>query len=224
MPDWNSILYKDVTELWSRDAPNWTFTPVGERGEPIEPDQFYLTVSLRSFYLDKVRRGWNTYYGVAHSRVSALHRMHRAEFIKVVTPGSSLELQDADRTVFKTINQSLAGPFPYRGGRLEISLALAAVKQSDFAGRFVSLLEEVSEAAGVTLVDQALKFAAPVKKGLELLTGTEEGVALQIGLDNADDAPRPGSYVVIRRDRDEIDTTLLTIDPQTGHSSTKGSP
>lgn len=200
-------------------ANSWTFgsleqdqVPDALPRAPVEPDRFYLSGFLRSMWITDVRAGVSRLYGTVHSHVSLPHVAGgTADFQIVVTPPDLRDVDPAAANRFVTRNIRLFGPVPYRGGDLSVELGLFSVKAGDFVGPFVDLLESISGAAGVALVEAAKAVAEPARRGFDLLLGTEGEAILEIGLATTFARPETGYFVVMRKGRDEVDLRTLRV-------------
>ena len=189
-------------------ADDWTYieldadhVPDGVGHEPIAPDSGYVTVKVRSLRILDVRRGLKRFYGAVHSWTSVAHlRDSRATFQSVTVPAEleNIDRKRCDRVI--SMEHSILGPVPYRGGDLELELGLFSVASDNLAGPFLRVLEGMSKAAGVTFMPAALPFVGPLTQGIELLTGSAAGAMLEIGLAKAWE-PTTGYYVIMRAPR-----------------------
>lgn len=192
-------------QMWKTEAVNWTFERIDETGafdglrhEAIKADERYVNIFLKSMRIVNSRQGWSKFYPVVHSFITVPHRAGGlAEIAVVSSPSRLLELDSTHIDRVTTINQRLFGPIPYRGGDLGVEVGLFAVKSADFVKPFLSLLEVMATAAGVSFVSVAKPFVEPLKKGLELLTGSTD-LTLQIGLATAFKSPETGYFVSMR--------------------------
>lgn len=209
------------SSLFKTRAKDWVFAPLtsaqvpdGLGREDVRPDGAYLSVFLQSMRVVNVRRGLSRFYGTVHSYASLPHRSGGLAEFNVVTTPTKLKNVDAsrvDRVV--SVGQRLLGPIPYRGGDLELEVGLFSIRSADYAGPFLSVLEELSTLVGVSYVSTALSFAEPLKNGVNLLTGGGDDAILEVGV--AVDYPRPqtGYSVVMRAPKDEVDVSRLRVTP-----------
>lgn len=176
--------------------------PNGLSHTPIQKNHAYISVLLRSMRIVGVRKLWSKFYPVIHSYISLPHLDGEiAEFQAVTSPSKLAELDTShiDRVI--SLNHRLLGPTPYRGGDLNLELGLFSVKSSDLAKPFLGVLEDMALAAGVSFISVAKPFVGPLKKGLELLTGSND-LNLEIGLATTFDRPETGYFFVMRADRE----------------------
>lgn len=200
-------------------ADSWTFGPLGAGQVPdalaheeVEPESAYLSAFLRSMWITDVRQGVTRFYGTLHSHASVPHLAGGlAEFQVIVTPPDLRDVDPSDSNRFVTRNIRLFGPVPYRGGDLEIELGLFSVKAGDLVGPFVDLLESMTGAAGVSLVAAARPFVEPVRRGFDLLMGTEGEAVLEIGLATTFTRAETGSFVIMRKHSDEVDLSRIVV-------------
>ena len=94
-------------------------------------------------------------------------------------------------------NHRLLGPVPYRGGDVEVEIGLFAVESSNVVTPYIHLLEDLSKAAGVSLVQQALPFVNLISRGIYSLLGVGNRNNLVVGLKNTYPIATTGLFVVI---------------------------
>jgi hypothetical protein len=200
-------------DLFRSPAVDYTFGQIGDDSSrsPIEKNQKYLSVILRSMRIIHSRRGWSKFYPVVHSYFSLPHHASRlAEFQVVTSPTRLAELDPNRLDRIITLNQRLLGPIPYRGGDLTAEIGLLSVKTSDLAKPYLNLLETMATAAGVSFVSVAQPFIGPLKKGLELLTESSD-LGLEVGLATNWTEPVSGNYAVIGAKRGTYQTSSMRI-------------
>jgi hypothetical protein len=93
-----------------------------------------------------------------------------------------------------------------------MQIGLFSIAAADLAAPYLSLLETLSKAAGVSFITAALPFAGPILEGVKLLTGSNKD-ALEIGLSETQPKPRQGFYVVMRAPKNEVSLSELRMDP-----------
>ena len=184
-------------------AQTWTYVEL-DAGAPrraIIPESSYLSIHLRSARIVDVRRGLRRFYGVVHATTRLAGRSGRfAEFSTVVAP-PQLRDAEADRPEhFILLSHRLLGPVPYVGGDLEVEVGLFSVASADLTAPYIGLLEAMSRQAGVTFVNVAQPFVAPLVQGINLLSGASAS-QLEIGLANSWRPPRTGWIVALRAPR-----------------------
>jgi hypothetical protein len=163
-------------------------------------------------WVTDIRKGVTRFYGTVQCHTALPHLSGgTAEFQVIVAPPDLRDVDPSDANRFVTRNTRLFGPVPYRGGDLEIELGLFSVKAGDLVGPFVDLLESMTGAAGVALVEVARPFAEPVRKGFDLLLGTEGDSILEIGLAAAFTRPETGYFVIMRKPSEEVDLSKVAV-------------
>jgi len=198
-----------LDKILKTTATDYTFGPLSQVPDdlahvPIQKGSAYVSIMLRSMRIVSVRRGWSKFYPVVHSYISIPHLGgQRAEFQAVTSPSrlSELDASHLDRVI--SLNHRLLGPVPFRGGDLSLEIGLFSVKSDDLAKPFLAVLEAMAVAAGVSFVSVAMPFVAPLKKGLELLTGSNN-INLEIGLSTILSKPETGYFFVMRAKRGDL--------------------
>jgi hypothetical protein len=162
-----------LAELFRPVASDYTYGSLPSASqEALQAEGAYVSIFLRSVRIVNVRKGWNKFYPVVHSYISLPHLSGKvAEFQAVTSPShlAELDADHLDRVI--NLNHRLLGPVPYRGGDLTCEIGLFSVKSSDLAKPFLGVLETMASVAGVSYAALAQPFIAPLKKGVELLTG-----------------------------------------------------
>jgi hypothetical protein len=157
-----------------------------------------------------VRKGVSKFYGCVHSFISLLdRRTGTAEFHVVSTPDKlkDLDAQNVNQVVTRDI--PLLENVPYRGG-LHIQLGLFSVQSANLVAPYLNLLESLSNAAGVGIVQTALAFAGPIKAGIDLLVGAI-AMELEVGLNTAPPKLRTETYLLMRDRKREINLSELRV-------------
>lgn len=206
---------------WYDDAKSWTYvefkpaqTPDGLERQPVPPNRFYVTCTLKSLRIAHRRVGWKTYYGVVHSQVKAAHWSGAPAHFQVVSTPKFLENLDGsklDRVV--QLDKTLAGPVPYRGGRFEMEVGVFAVKVADLAQPVLALLQSISAKAGVAVVNQAMPFVDLIAQGVSAVTGAKDAASLAIALAREYTPVRTGWYAVIGAEQGQLEPASLRINP-----------
>lgn len=207
--------------VWTEKAEDWLFAqldpqqiPQGAPPASISANAAYLGVFLKSMRITYVRKGLSKFYGTVHSFISLPHRSssERAQFHVLTTPAKlkDIDASSIDRVI--QMNLRLLGPIPYRGGDLEIEIGLFSIKSADLAEPFLSVLEQLSDAAGVAYIKTAMPFIQPLKNGVALLTGSDRDT-LEIGMARIFTQPKTGYYVVMGAPKTKVNIKELHVDP-----------
>lgn len=210
-----------IFDFWTAEAKDYvhgqldaTQCPPGITVEPVEPDAAYVEVVLRRMRIVNVRIGTKKFYGAVHSDLGLFHDSGQfVNFKSVITPD---ELKDTDAAHLDRVivsNQPLLGPTPYRGGRLQLKMALLSVKSVDLAGPFLEVLKGLSSAAGVSYISVAEPFIQPLSAGIDLLTGTSGAATLEIQVVTNLKPLNSGVFVVLRAPSDELTLEEVRVQP-----------
>lgn len=205
------------TKIWQQRANGWAHSEIVSANtpasEPIEPDSAYVYIWLESMRITNVRKGLTRFFGAVHSfvNVPVLSGAERATFHSVSTPTGlqALDSEHLDRV--EVMHKRLLGPVPWRGGVLSLDIGLFSIKEADLAVPFISLLQTLSEAGGVSFVKSALPFAEPIRKGIGLITGAN-GDCLEIGISREFRELKTGTFALMRADAAVVDTGKWSVD------------
>lgn len=176
-------------------------------------DQAYLSIVLSGLHVPYIRQGWKRFYGVVDGYSTLPYRGAEKAAFHVITTPSQLKDKDPkhlDRLI--PLSFRLLGPIPYRGGDLEVEIGLFSVKTENLLAPYLSLLEQLGSTAGVSIVSTALPFVNLITSGIEVITGTEDQAALEVGISGQFIPVTTGRLLVMRIERSEIDPTSLRVD------------
>jgi hypothetical protein len=128
--------------------PNSRCIPPGSSGIDILKGEQYFNVTVNELFLDRSRFGLATYVPMVIATVSFLYGGKRISVPTIVGPGL---LQSNGQTLPQGIllqDTTVAGPYPYRGGPVAISLVFYRLRHRDYARELLRLVEGVSSAIG----------------------------------------------------------------------------
>jgi hypothetical protein len=192
-------------------------------GKPLVPDQCYIRIEVKHVSIPYQRIGTKRYHACVHGCVT-LNDARAKDGVAGFQIVSSSKLAEkdgahADRILMQDLQVLKCAP--YRGDvRLQIGLMSMESDGGDLLDPYLSLLTKLSDAAGVSVAQQALHFVRPIQDGLNLLLGAHKGLALEVGLDASTDPVISGTYLLIRDDwaktqRYEFHDNRL-LDPNSG--------
>jgi hypothetical protein len=205
MRDWFANLIR-------KRATDWYFAPLEEQDE-IAPDKVYVSVFLRSMRILNVRKGLKRFAGAVHSFIELPQLGPGTAAFNTFTLPDQLKELDPERLDHVVVgSQRLLGPVPYRGGDIALELGLFSIETSDLVDAYLGILTDLANAAGVGYVNAALPFVKPIENGIQRLLGADGPAMLEIGLSKDVDAPRAGSYVVMRGPAQDLGQLHLVHD------------
>jgi hypothetical protein len=181
-------------------AEQWTYLHLpGEPDGEIEPESAYLSVFLRSAHVVDVRRGLRRLYGAMSSSMTLPTRSGTtATFLSTISPAALRDVDPDHLDRHVQLNHRLLGPVPYVGGDVDAEVGLFSIASSDLTGPYLKLLDSLAQAATVAFIGVALPFVEPIKEGINLLAGSSDGAALEIGFATTWRPLRRGVVVAIR--------------------------
>ena len=124
--------------------------PLGSSGVDVSKDKCYLTLTVNELFLSEARKWWTEYQPMVVVATSFSQGGTTITVPAVVGP-SLLEQPGKKLPQGLLINNiEVAGPIPYRGGNLTISILLYRVQHSNHAKDLLKVVEGVSKAIGPT--------------------------------------------------------------------------
>jgi hypothetical protein len=167
-------------------------------------------------YLAHKRVLYQTRVPLIHANCRFLYWGHQEELPRLASIGQVKELGDAlDRAV--SLNYCLLGPVPFRGGEVELLLALIAVEVTNYSDTLVDVLGGLSQVTGSSELKLALQFLQPLKRGVEGLfglRGTQPHLWMHDTFTSGENAPSrliPGYRAVVDVTENLIDRATLWV-------------
>jgi hypothetical protein len=171
-------------------------------GTPVPPESAYLHLYLEGMRISAVRDRGQTLFGSVTSACGVESHSGRAELVTVSTLPAlrGVDSRHLNRVITATV--PLIDAVPYRGGRLDVEIGLAAFPERYLLGPYLDFLGDVAAVASAFLSPtEALATAAlmpSVRRGLDHLFGASSGAKLEIGLVHTWEPPVTGHYAVVR--------------------------
>jgi hypothetical protein len=223
---------KSISEIWdiiSRSAtvqyPAFPIPP----GHVVSPklsnigfkaDEAYFELRICEQFLRDRREYWNEYNPLTLAFSEFIYGGARRSFPFVVGPGilKGLEQLEGDERV-RYRNTRVAGPIPYRGDSVAISVGLFRVKTRDWARQALSLLESVAKAFDSSKLTNYLNITEPLMDGIESFLGMKDQMQFRLGQRDEFVDPEthvgnvfsPGYFVTIRGDEQKIEKEKFWI-------------
>ncbi len=146
--------------------------PAGSAGDTILRDRDYFWLTINELFLSDARFGVSTYDPLVLVTTSFLYGGKQISVPSIVGPSL---LQKAGQRLPQGIvlqDTTVAGPYPFRGGTVTISLVFYRVRSRDYAKEMLRIVENVCGAIGPAADMGVLsKVGEPLLDGLNGLVG-----------------------------------------------------
>lgn len=187
---------------------------IGEEAPAIEADACYVELYIESLRLKTARKFGTLFHGVVYCFATLSREGEaNAQIAAVSKPEklAALDKNSIDKVI--TVSKQMMGIVPWRGGNLNLELGLFAVKSGNILTPMVDFVSEISSTAGISFIGQAKPFLPLISKGMDLIAGQTEDIALEVAIDCTLQPTRACAFAIIAAPKDEIDTKKITIDP-----------
>jgi hypothetical protein len=153
--------------------------PAGSSGVDVQKDKCYLTLAINELFLSNARKWFVDYQPMVVFATTFVHGNATVTVPAVVGP-SLLARPGQQLPQGLLLNDiEVAGPIPYRGGTLTISLLLYRLRHTNHARDLLQLVEGVSKAIGPTAdLSMLLKVGGTLLDGLGSLLGLADTEAV----------------------------------------------
>lgn len=144
-----------------------------ETGESFRPDEHYFQVRVNEMFLASSRQ-WFARFDPMVLVVSEFIYDKKVQAVPVVVGPTMLEKYGHELPAGTILaNTRVAGPHPYKGGRLSLAVALSEVQRVNYARKLLDVLESASALSFATGLGAYLPVAGVVLDGLEALLGLD---------------------------------------------------
>jgi hypothetical protein len=186
-----------------------------EQAEPAElvTEEVYIRLRLARMFLKHRRVLFQTKYPVVNALMRFAGMNGKVEVNFVAKPELAGDSNESRLDDIVTLDQTLLGPVLYRGGDLELMLGLYAAPADDWAKRFISLAEGISQLTLNATLTTAISMASTIKTSIEN-SMSSDGLDLKLGLDKELKENvwlAPGHLVMISAPDDSIDVEGLEV-------------
>jgi hypothetical protein len=137
-------------------------------GQRIAKDGDYFTLTINELKLRDGREFFSTYDPLVYAAVEFVHDKERIAVPMLIGPSALTDKVGKLPHGFLINDIVLAGPHPFRGGRVSITIVLYKARNKDYAKRILQFVEGISAAVGIPA-----NVALLSKVGLSLLDAFE---------------------------------------------------
>lgn len=189
-------------------------------------DETYVVLFVRSLRLRNARKFTQKYDGVVYSYVTLpFQGQEKVKIPAVSKPDHLVQMDPGAIGKVITFNKQMMGSIPWRGGPLLLELGLFSVKGGNLLTPVLDFVTEISSAAGISFVGKIAPFTPLISRGIDIIAGQTADVALEVGIDAAFQAGKPGTHAIIAEPKNgRIDTAKLALDPADGKLLHDGEP
>jgi hypothetical protein len=187
MPD----IFESVTSLWNSmrkgamptpQVPALArYSPPTSAGYQIRKDQMYFEVRVNELHLAENREWWSVFDPMVVIVAEYEYGGERVARPAVVGPSQIRTQAGQDKPRHGVVLQDclVAGPNPYRGGNVEISMSFYRVRRSNSARSLLKVIDNLSGALpGAGEMATVAKVGSALLQGVEGLLGLDETVYL----------------------------------------------
>jgi len=176
-------------------------------------EETYFRLRLSRMFLKNRRELFQTKYPVVNALMRFAGLDGKVEINYVAKPEMAGDGDPSRLDDIVTLDQTLLGPILYRGGDLELMLGLYAAPADDWAQRFISLAEGISQFVPNVALSTAVSVTATIKSSVENALSSD-GLDLKLGLDKELEENvwlAPGYLVMISAPDANVDSDALTV-------------
>jgi hypothetical protein len=225
---WISNLWEKMSGSPAADlaiAENLTIPGQSFDGLPIVKDECYVELYVESLRLEKARKFATTFHGVVYAfQKLAREGNASADLAAISKPDKIAKLDNRSLGNVITVSRQLIGAVPWRGGNMHLELGLFSVKSGNLLSPVLDFVTQVSTTAGVSFIGAVTPFVPLLTKGMDMIAGQVDDVALEVAYDADIALKTSGTYAIIAMPKTLIDTTRITIDPTDRKLLLDGSP
>lgn len=215
---WKSI-YQSPTQLpTSIVIPRSQVNSATSIGGVFQRDAHYFQIRVNEMFLPYSRE-WFSEYDPMVFAVSEFTYNKKFEALPFIVGPTMMEKYGKETpTGMLFQNTRVAGPHPYKGGRLTVSIVLCRVRRRNYAKELLKFIEKVAGALDVSMtVNNYTQIGSVVLDGVEALLGlgdTDPLIGVRTEFDpDAGDILQPTYFAIIDSDKrgSKLDTTKFWV-------------
>ena len=190
---------------WQRLDDDYVLPP--RPGTEIKADEAYFIIRLSEVFLGRSRTLWRKFYPVVHAWGST----STGEEHGLVAPTQLQQVSNSGLDRVVTVNATLLGPVPYRGGDVSLVAGLYAVPGDDAAQALVAMVATLTTLAGSPI--PAGSIASVITDGVDNLLGLNK-TTLRLGVYDTfypGNPLRTGFHVGLGADSAKVDLSQLGL-------------
>lgn len=183
----------------------------------LESEKQYVQIIINQMSLKYNRQWFKVYDPMTFVALEFIYDKNTQTDSSMVGPSKLNRLkQDTPRNILFS-NILAAGPYPYRGGGIELGVVLYKIKKIDYLGSVLNLIENTASTLTSTLVvDTYMKVVRVLKEGLETILGMKDTEPLlghyQGFNSNRSTALRQGYFVLINSTKNKYKSNDFWVD------------
>jgi hypothetical protein len=159
--------------------PDTQCSPATAAGYPIRREEMYFTVRVHELFLARSAEWWKIYDPLALVTAEFDYGTDRISVPSIIGPDLIKRIAGPAKHGVILNEIRVVGPYPYRGGELDLSVSLYAVERQDYATGLLHVVDRVATAVGDS-GDMAVmsKVGGAVVESVETLLGLQQTVFL----------------------------------------------
>jgi hypothetical protein len=186
----------------------------GQTGLPIVKDECYVELYVESLRLEKARKFATKFHGVVYAfQKLAREGSVSAELAAISKPDKLAKLDGRSLDNVITVSRQLMGAVPWRGGTLHLELGLFSIRSGNLLSPVLDFVTQVSATAGVSFIGTVAPFVPLMIKGMDMIAGQVDDVAIEVAFDADLDLRTSGVHAIIAKPKAELDVSQITVDP-----------
>lgn len=151
-------------------------------GRAFTVDDCYVEVWIEGFRLSDRRRWATTFVPSTYASMTlARQGSDPATLTKLSGGNKEMSADDRDRVISPSTR--VLSAMPWRGGALELELAVFAVKTGNLVAPVLNYVTKVASKAGISLASAVDPFLPLITEGLDLIAGSTEDTEVEIAID-----------------------------------------
>lgn len=173
----------------------------------------YVSLFIEAINIAHTRVGFDSFYGVVYVDVSISSEKLPQNKEKIFRSPEGLKKHDKNNPSNIIMGRSrVINSIPYDGGDIEIEIGIFSVRNSDLAGPYISMIEEMNiELGSISGFSSLSKLFDVVNGGVRLLLGTTGAVNLEVGISNTFSEPTASKFAIYGKSPDETSGRSITL-------------
>jgi hypothetical protein len=145
-------------------------------GYQIRRDEMYFTIRVHELFLAKSAEWWKVYDPLVLVTADFVYGPNRISVPSIIGPDLIKRIAGSAKFGIVLNDIRVVGPYPYRGGDVDLSVSLYAIERQDYAVSLLNVIDRIATAVGHSDIAVMSKVSSALVESVEDLLGLKQTI------------------------------------------------
>ena len=145
-------------------------------GYQIRRDEMYFTIRVHKLFLAKSAEWWKVYDPLVLVTADFVYGTNRISVPSIIGPDLIKRIAGSAKFGIVLNDIRVVGPYPYRGGDVDLSVSLYAIERQDYAVSLLNVIDRIATAVGHSDIAVMSKVSRALVESVEDLLGLKQTI------------------------------------------------